>query len=484
MKMFEALWEGVEYRRLRGGKTPVFGLTDDSREVKPGWAFVARRGARVDGHQFIPQALSQGACAIVAERPLNLPKHIAFAEVSDAKAILGKLAARFYDHPAQKLTLIGVTGTNGKTSVAWFVREMLTRLGHRAGLLGTIHYDLGARRIPARETTPGVIRLHRYLAEMVRSGLSHAVMEVSSHALDQGRVEEVGFQIAVFTNLSRDHLDYHADMEAYFQAKRRLFRRYLVSQGKAVVNVSDPWGQRLAKELGAQAIRVGEGAPLYGGVEARGPEGYRFVLTYKDRTYSLPTRLYGDFQLDNLLLTVAVGLALGLSLDEIGGALTGICAPPGRLELVSCWRGGLVFVDYAHTPEALAGALKSLRPLVKGRLWCVFGCGGQRDVGKRPLMGAVAARLADQVILTADNPRGEDPAAIVADIQAGFPRTKTPRVILDRKEAIWTALKALGPGDVLLIAGKGHEDYQEVAGKRHPFSDQAVVREFVLMEGR
>jgi len=350
--------------------------------------------------------------------------------------------------------------------------------------LGTIHYDLGERRLPARETTPGVIRLHRYLAEMVKNNLTHAVMEVSSHALDQGRVEEIFFQVAVFTNLSRDHLDYHPDMEAYFQAKRKLFKRYLVPQGKAVVNVSDPWGQRLASELGAQAIRVGEGAPLCGSVALRGTEGYRFVLEYQGQKYSLPTRLYGDFQLDNLLLTVAVGLALGFSFEEVASALIGISAPPGRLELVSCWRGGLVFVDYAHTPEALDGALKSLRPLVQNRLLCVFGCGGERDPGKRPLMGEVAARLSDLVILTSDNPRGEDPEAIVAQIKSGFPPHKTPRVILERREAIHTALRTLAPGDVLLIAGKGHEDYQEIAGTRQPFSDQAVVREFVLTEGR
>ncbi len=484
MKMFEVLLKGLDCRLIRGAQTPIFGLTDDSREVKPGWAFVACRGQSRDGHEFIAEALSRGARALITERVVAVPEGVALAVAPDTRAVLGELAARFYDFPAQRLTLIGITGTNGKTSVAWFVREMLRGLGQGVGLLGTIHYDLGTRRLPARETTPGCVRLHRYLAEMVRAGLTHAVMEVSSHALDQDRINPLRFQIAVFTNLSRDHLDYHRDMEAYFQAKKKLFGRYLLSQGKAVVNVSDPWGRRLALELGGQAIRVGEGTALRGSIEAREPGGYRFVLEYQDRRYTLATRLYGDFQLENLLLSVAVGLALGFPLEEIGASLSGISAPPGRLELVACYRGGLVFIDYAHTPGALASALQSLRPLVRNRLVCIFGCGGQRDRGKRPLMGEVAALLADKVVLTSDNPRGEPPEEIVAQILKGIPPTKEPEVILDRREAIYTGLKDLKEGDVLLIAGKGHEDYQEIAGIRYPFSDQEVVREFLFTEGR
>jgi UDP-N-acetylmuramoyl-L-alanyl-D-glutamate--2,6-diaminopimelate ligase len=316
---------------------------------------------------------------------------------------------------------------------------------------------------------------------MVSSGASHAVMEVSSHALHQDRVDGLSFQVAVFTNLSRDHLYYHRDLESYFAAKARLFRKYLSPQGRAVVNVSDAWGLKLAEELGAQAIRVGEGASLSGKVEARLAEGYRFSLEHQGKRYSLATRLYGDFQLENLLLSVGVGLALGLSFEEAVEALSGVCAPPGRLELVACPQGALVFVDYAHTPEALAKALMSLRPLVSGRLFCVFGCGGERDRGKRPLMGEVASRLADRVIVTSDNPRAEDPERIVADILTGI-SGKAPRVILDRREAIFEALRALAGGDVLLIAGKGHEDYQEIQGVRYPFSDREVVREFVMTE--
>ncbi len=481
MKTLKELFQDIPFLEMKGAEKRVIGLTDDSREVGPGYLFVARRGLTLDGHCFIPQALAQGATAIVLERPCSLPEGVGWVRVSDVQAVLGPLAATFYDFPAERLTLIGITGTNGKTSTAWFIRHLLKRLGLRSGLIGTIQYDLGHRVLSAKETTPPVIRLHRYLAEVVEAGLTHMVMEVSSHALDQGRVDGLLFEVAVFTNLSRDHLDYHRDMEAYFSAKKKLFEEYLSFQGRAVVNVSDPWGRRLAEILGEQALRVGEAGDITGAITTRSPGGYSFLLRFGDKRRELSTKLFGDFQLENLLFTVATGLALGFSFEETAEALSDLSAPPGRLELVGEIHQALVFVDYAHTPEALAKALNSLRPLVRGRLFCLFGCGGNRDKGKRSLMGQVAAELADLVIVTSDNPRYEDPEEIIRDILTGM-NGVSPLVIPDRREAVLEGLSRLGPGDVFLIAGKGHEDYQEIKGVRYPFSDQAVVREFLLTE--
>ena len=325
------------------------------------------------------------------------------------------------------------------------------------------------------------MRLHKYLAEIVSSQASHVVMEVSSHALDQGRLEGLSFRVAAFTNLSRDHLDYHHSMEEYFAAKAKLFEKYLNIRGKAVINVSDKWGIKLAEIVGKKVIQIGGEHGLSGKVLARLQEGYVYLIKFEDKRIELPTRLYGDFQLENLLIAVATGIALGLNLEDIVIALSGIQAPPGRLELVGKKQGALIFVDYAHTPHALAKALESLRSLAPKRLFCVFGCGGDRDRGKRPLMGQVALSLADQVILTSDNPRNEDPEAIIAEILSGM-NGASPLIVPDRQEAILEAISRLAPGDILLVAGKGHEDYQEIKGRRYPFSDQKVIRECLTME--
>ena len=478
MKHFRDLFLRLRPQALRGGEIEITGITDDSRAVKPGMVFVACRGEQTDGHKFIPQALAQGAVGIVAEEEVPLPPRIAFARLEDTRRALGHLVSAFYDYPQEKLTLIGVTGTNGKTSVSWFLRTLLEKQGWPTGLLGTIVYDLGAEQRKARETTPPPTRLIPYLAKMVSSGLRYAVLEVSSHALDQGRVEGLSFEVALFTNLSRDHLDYHADLESYFGAKQKLFSRFLAPQGRAVINVSDLWGRRLVSKCRQKVIRVGE--EVTGEILTRSPQGLRLRLRSPYGEKTLSTKVLGDFQLENLLLTLGAGLALEIPFTKIVEALEGVSAPPGRLELVAERKGAYVFVDYAHTPEALAAALKSLRPITKGKLWVLFGCGGNRDQGKRPEMGRVAEEGADKVILTSDNPRDEDPELIVEHIRQGM--RKEPVVELDRRKAIQLALQGLGPGDVLLVAGKGHEDYQEKGGKRMPFSDQAVIREIILAE--
>ncbi len=475
---FGALFRKFSPLSLRGGEKEILGLTEDSREVAPGWVFVARRGTRVDGHLFVEEALRRGAVAIVAEKPLSLPEEVALAQVEDATKALGYLAAAFYGEPQKDLVLVGITGTNGKTSVSWFLYQLLERKGLSSGLLGTVKYLLGKKTLAARETTPSIVKLMSYLAEMRAQGLTHAILEVSSHALDQRRVEGLSFEVAAFTNLSRDHLDYHGDLSSYFAAKTKLFTRYLKARGRAVINVLDPWGRKLAQGLNRPVTKVGEEPS--GEVVAHRPEGLVFRLRFRGEEKEVSSRLFGDFQLENLLLTTGCALALGLSFSEITEHLGELRPPPGRLELVASFKGALVFVDYAHTPQALRRALESLRPYVKRRLLVLFGCGGNRDQGKRPEMGRVAEELADSVILTSDNPRFEDPETIISDIVRGM-KTK-PLIEPDRREALTLALDALRPGDVLLVAGKGHEDYQEIGGRRLPFSDQEVIREILLTE--
>ncbi len=462
---------------LRHPEVEIRGLSDDSRRVKPGFAFIGVPGLRHHGQEFVEEALRRGARAVIAEKEIPLPQGTGLAVFENTKEVLPLLAARFYGFPERGLSLIGITGTNGKTSVAFFVRHLLTSLGEKTGLLGTVAYFCGEEAEPALHTTPGPLKLRALLARMRAKRVSKVVMEVSSHALSQGRVEGLSFEVAAFTNLSRDHLDYHGHMEAYFAAKCLLFEKYLSPQGKAVINVSDAWGRKLLARLSQPVIKVGE--DLRGMVCQRSWQGFSFLLAFGSQEYRLATTLFGDFQLENLLLACACGLALGYPFAEVVKALEGVKAPCGRLELVSEKRGALVFVDYAHTPEALKRALATLRPLAR-RLLVVFGCGGERDRGKRPLMGMVAEEIADQVILTSDNPRGEDPQKILADIVSGM--KSSPLIIEDRREAIAEALSLLKRGDILLVAGKGHETYQEIAGKRYPFADQAVIREVLAEE--
>ncbi|NPA48853.1 MAG: UDP-N-acetylmuramoyl-L-alanyl-D-glutamate--2,6-diaminopimelate ligase [Thermodesulfobacteria bacterium] len=462
---------------LNHAEAEIRGLTDDSRLVRPGFAFVATAGLRRHGLEFLEDALARGTSAVITDRKISLPEGIGLCVLPRLKEHLPLLAGRFYDFPEKKLKLIGVTGTNGKTSVTFFVRDLLEHLGEKTGVIGTVGYFWGEEGEPALHTTPGPFKLREVLARMQAAGATYVAMEASSHALSQGRLAGLSFEIGVFTNFSRDHLDYHGNMENYFEAKKLLFKRHLSPQGKAVINVADTWGRRLLADLLSPVIKVGE--DLRGIVSKRSRQGFSFRLVFGSQEYELATTLYGDFQLENLLLACSCGLALGYPFEEVVEALKTIKAPPGRLELIAQKEGALVFVDYAHTPAALERALQSLRPLAK-RLLVVFGCGGERDSGKRPLMGEAAERIADLVILTSDNPRGEDPRKIISDIVSGM--KNTPIIVEDRREAIETALSLLKDGDILLVAGKGHETYQEIAGKRYPFSDRALIREILAQE--
>ncbi|OUX38321.1 MAG: UDP-N-acetylmuramoyl-L-alanyl-D-glutamate--2,6-diaminopimelate ligase [Kiritimatiellaceae bacterium TMED266] len=467
---------------VKGGdpEREVTGVVSDSRMVLPGSVFVCVRGAVSDGHSFAENAVERGAVLVVAELELRMPDEVGVMQVSCSRRALGELARVFYGPVDEQLGLVGITGTNGKTSTSFMVQHLFQHAGVETGLIGTIQYDLGSRILPASRTTPEADALYRYVAEMVQGGCKRAVMEVSSHAIDLERVHGLMFEVVVFTNLSPEHLDYHQDMERYYEVKRRLFEGVKAGVGMAVVNVDDAWGRRLAAELGHSVIRVGEGEGAT--VRARDiegdAEGLRFELVTPWGEGQVRLSLMGRFHVANALAAVAVAGHAGLSFKQIKQGLKGMGSIPGRLELVRSFRGRQVFVDYAHTPDALEKVLEAVRVWVRGRLWIVFGCGGDRDRQKRALMGAVAERLSDQVVLTSDNPRSEEPAEICDEIKVGCNDESRIEVVLDRREAIYYAMGALKRGDVLLVAGKGHETYQEQKGTLMPFDDREVVREW------
>jgi UDP-N-acetylmuramoyl-L-alanyl-D-glutamate--2,6-diaminopimelate ligase len=475
----------------------VCSLAYDSRHVQPGALFFCVAGFERDGHDFAAQALARGAVALVVERPLGLG--VPEAQVASARAAMGPLAARFFGDPSAELRLVGITGTNGKTTTAFLVRSLLEHAGIRCGLLGTVKSVIAGEDRPVVRTTPEAIDLQGDLRAMVDAGEGACAMEVSSHALALGRADGLRFAAAIFTNLTQDHLDFHGDMEDYFQAKRRLF---LSGGGVPVINVADPYGQRLAAELpGAVTFAVeGEGvaeAPAHYRATALrcGQRGSCFVLQGPEGTRELTTPLVGRFNVSNALGALAAAHALGAGLDSIADALAAGVSVPGRLEPVEQGQDFTVLVDYAHTPDSLERVLGAARELLRrpagadspdsggGRVLCVFGAGGDRDRGKRPLMGGAVARAADVLIVTSDNPRSEDPASIIAGVLSGVSAAARAEdhdvhVIEDRAQAIGRAIELARAGDVLVIAGKGHEQGQELAGGRViPFDDAAVARD-------
>ncbi len=452
-------------------------LVLDSRLVQPGAVFLAVPGQSGHGLAYAQQALARGALAVLADPrayPGPIPSGVWL--LPGLLERLPELVDRFFGSPSAALTVIGVTGTNGKTSVVQGLAQAWRALGHRSATLGTLGAGEPGALEPLPLTTPDLCTVQAWLARFRARGVTHVAMEVSSHALDQGRVAGVRFEGAVFTNLSRDHLDYHGSMDAYGAAKARLFRwpglRF------AVINLDDPFGRELARRC--QAETLGFGIEVAGAVTASAlecsPQGISFDLVAGQGRARVRSALLGDFNVSNLLACATVLLALGEPLAETVRSLEAIAPVPGRMNR----RGGsaglpLAVVDYAHTPDALAKALSALRQHTRGRLIVVFGCGGERDRGKRPEMGEVAERLADRVFLTDDNPRGEDGAGIIAEILAGMRDPKAARIERDRGEAIAMALAEAGPDDVVLIAGKGHEQYQERDGRRIPFDDLAAV---------
>ena len=468
----------------------IHGLQTDSRSVRTGDAFVALAGAGTPAEHYVDQAIAAGATAILLEaveaRECHERQGALIVPVIGLRAQLGRVATRFFEHPSRHLRVIGVTGTNGKTSVTEYVSQLLRETGTPCGVLGTLGYGMPGSMQPATHTTPDVVQVNRVLSRIHRDGGRAAVMEVSSHALDQGRIDKLTMTGAVFTNLTRDHLDYHGTMEAYGEAKARLFQREELHF--SVINFDDPFGRQLYRQLEGLCDRV-----RYSLHEAQTElwlkeftpteSGFRALVDGQWGEFELQVPLLGSFNASNVLASLATVLTLGVPLDRAVDACSRLTPPPGRLERFTAADGRHVVVDYAHTPDALANALAALRPHAKGRLICVFGCGGDRDPGKRPEMAAEAEKRADLVIVTDDNPRSEDPAGIAADIVKGFSGEHSYRVVHDRAQAIAEAVALAGPEDLVLVAGKGHEAWQEVAGQKLPFSDAEQVRQHLKLNG-
>ncbi len=457
----------------------IAGATNDSRKVRPGWLFVAVSGSLDDGHRYLDQALAAGAVAVVSERGLELPFGIAGLQVSDAYATAAGAAEVMFDFPAQDLELIGITGTNGKTTTAFLLRDIFSRIDKKVGMVGTVGYDCGGTWEEAARTTPDPFVLQSLFSRMVNNGCRRALLEVSSHALMQSRLGSSRFVGAIFTNLSGDHLDYHQTMENYYLAKRVLFQGLLDDDAVIVVNGDDRYGRRLQRELAGRRViswgRLRRDVDYRLRVVREGLFGQVCQLTgcYGARRWQAP--LIGRYNADNLAAAALLARGLGIAWQEVAAALAATSGVPGRLQAVAFSNRSLALVDYAHTDDALLKVLQTLKKVPHSRLIVVFGCGGDRDRDKRPRMGRVAAAYADHLIVTNDNPRYEDPQAIASEIVSGISTSKSFEVILERRRAIETAVRMMKAQDILLLAGKGHEDYQEIAGTKVFFDDRVEL---------
>ncbi|HEX3176210.1 MAG TPA: UDP-N-acetylmuramoyl-L-alanyl-D-glutamate--2,6-diaminopimelate ligase [Methylomirabilota bacterium] len=468
----------------------VHGLTADSRAVSKGDCFVAVPGFKQDARRFIPDAAARGAGLVVTEGEALPGLGVAQVIVPATRPALARLAAAYYGHPSRALTLVGITGTNGKTTTSYLVDALLREAGP-TGILGTIQYVIGDEVRPAAQTTPEALDIQGMLATMRERGVRGVAMEVSSHALALSRVDGLAFDVAVFTNLTQDHLDFHGTLEEYGRAKRRLFELLAASskpQRTAVVNGDDPWGARMVAGLALESLTFGLGGGHHVRPErwASSLDGIRMRVATPRGAVDVASPLIGEHNVMNLLGAVAVGVALALSPASIAAALGRVTAVPGRFEQVHAGQPFLVVVDYAHTPDALERVLHTARKITAGRLGVVFGCGGDRDRAKRPIMGEIAARLADRVWLTSDNPRSEPPQSIIDEIAVGVRRVWAApdryAMVADRRAAISAALSWAESGDAIVIAGKGHETYQIVGSDVLPFDDRAVARQ--ILEGR
>jgi len=476
----------------------ISGIAYDSRKVKKGYLFVAIAGEKYDGHDFINEAIKKGAAAIVydkgvRERGREGPLYL---KVKDSRSSLACIAHNFYGAPSERLTLIGITGTNGKTTSTYILKSILESWQKEVGLIGTIQYMIKDKSYPAPYTTPESLEFHGLLKDMLSAGCTHVVAEVSSHALAQHRVDKAVFKIAIFTNLTRDHLDFHETMEDYFRAKERLFRELIDSKGTCVINLDDPYGKRLISELRSasggqdfekQILTYGfrDGADILPMEIKTSLAGLRFKISFHRRNYDVSSHLMGYPNVYNILSAAGAAISLGIPWQTIIKGIEKAADVKGRFEKVDLGQNFLCIVDYAHTEDALERLIYTAKELVKNssrngdlppKVITVFGCGGDRDRGKRPKMGAVATRLSDLVIITSDNPRSEEPSNIIREIEDGAVKrnyVKEP----DRREAIRKAVDMAGGSDIILVAGKGHEDYQEVKGVRHKFNDKEILEE-------
>lgn len=497
MKLSKLL-EAIEIRDFSGDlQLEIKGLAYDSRKIRPGYLFVALRGQRLDGHDYIMDAIRRGAVALIGERFQGAGDGITRILVPDSRKALSRLAQEFYGAPFEGVSLIGITGTNGKTTTSYILESILLAAGARPGVIGTINYRHSGTVHRAEVTTPESLDLMALLREMKDHGVSDVIIEVSSHALDQGRIGECPFKVAVFTNISRDHLDYHTDMEAYFKAKSLLFER--IGRGNpddpnyAVINMDDPRGEDLMNLTQAQTITYG----LSGRSDVRAESihwderGIRAKIITPLGARAIESPLIGEINVYNILAGVATSMALGIDLDDMVRGIREMNRVPGRMELVPNSLGVTIVVDYAHTPDALLKTIRNLRPLAEGRFITVFGCGGDRDKGKRREMGRLAGLNSDILVVTSDNPRTEDPLLIIEEIEKGVRgtglemipplqnKTAIGRGYLlepDRREAIGKAIRLAEKGDLVLIAGKGHEDYQIVGTERRHFDDREEAR--------
>lgn len=473
-----------------------------STDIRPGDLFVAIPGFRVDGHQFAGDAIERGAAAVVTEKQVPLDRGVQIL-VSNTRRAMAILADQFYGRPSEKLTVIGITGTNGKTTTAYLIESILARAGIKTGVIGTINYRYDNKTFNNPMTTPESVDLQRILADMVASGVTHAVIETSSHAIDLERVTGCRIRLGVFTNLSQDHLDFHGTMDAYWSSKKKLFTDILprytgADRSTAVINCDDGRGGDLYKMLNnangaVRPISVGTraGCDLAAETSEITMGGITTTVTTPAGKLAIHSKLVGRYNLENILCAVGTATALGLPAEMIQAGIETFTAVPGRMEPITDPRGRHVFVDYAHTPDALDSVLKTLAAIATGRLVCVFGCGGDRDRTKRPLMGAIAGKIADLTVVTSDNPRTEDPDAIIADILAGLTPLKLRHypadtvdvdargfmTVPDRRTAIRCAIRLTGPNDTVLIAGKGHETYQIIGRRETPFDDREEARQ-------
>jgi len=448
------------------------GISSNSKEVSEGYVFVAVRGTQVDGHDFVEEALQRGALYALVEREVGI-KDPRIIKVEDTRKALGELASLFYGEVSKRLKIVGITGTNGKTTTTHIIESILNKAGIKTGLMGTIYYRLGEKIYEYEgRTTPDPIKWHSTLKAMWEEGASAVVCEVSSHALDQKRIWGTDFYMVGFTNLSQDHLDYHGTMEDYFLAKARLFEEYAYTY--AVINEDDPYGKRL-KAIAKNPRTYGREGDLKILDFQTDFEGSRLRVEYEGKVYDFFSNLRGNFQAYNLSLGILVGFLWGLESQAIQEGIRQVQVP-GRFETYK-GKGFVVIIDYAHTPDALEKVLRTARALCKNRLIVVFGAGGNRDRTKRPLMGKTAEAIADLIVLTSDNPRFEEPMAIIEDILSGIENKGKVLVEQDRRKAIELAISMAQEGDVILIAGKGHEDYQEIKGVKYPFKDSEVVKE-------
>ena len=470
--------EDVEITALSSGDVAVSGIEYRSTHVKPGDAFFCIPGFRHDGHDFAADAVRRGAVAVVVTRPVAVG--VPQAVVADGRYALALASARFYGRPSAELEVVGITGTNGKTTTAYLVDSILRAAGRVTGLIGTVETRIAGKHLPSARTTPESADLQALLAEMRSAGVGSVAMEVSSHAIDLKRVDGVAFAVAAFTNLTQDHLDYHHTLEEYWSVKRRLFTELSVAE--RVVNIDDPYGRSLAGDTAARwTVGRADDALIRASSEHAGPHATTFELHTPAGTRQLALPLAGAYNVSNALVAAGCALALGIDLDAVVRGLEAAPQVPGRLERVDAGQEFAVFVDYAHTPDSLAKALEAVRAVTRGRVIVVFGCGGDRDPEKRSLMGVTAGRGADEVVLTSDNPRSEDPVGIILQIEDGLRAAGAAySVEIDRRSGIARALSLAVPGDSVLIAGKGHEDYQIFADRTIHFDDREVAREELM----